>query len=107
VKGSLIIAVHNQKSFSAKILKSKSPIYDIEHTYLYSKETLYKMLQMAGYRNIIVRAYWNWITIEYLLFLLPIPSKFKVFLEKTSLGKFLRKYSICLPLGNMYAKAEL
>lgn len=107
VKGSLIIAVHNQKSYSAKILKSKSPIYDIEHTYLYSKETLYKMLQMAGYRNIIVRAYWNWITIEYLIFLLPIPNKFKVFLEKTSLGKLLRKYSICLPLGNIYAKAQL
>jgi SAM-dependent methyltransferase len=106
-RGSLLIAVHNQKSYSAKILRNKSPIYDIEHTYLYSKKTLFKILQMAGYRNIVIRPYWNWITIEYLIFLLPISNKFKVFLEKTVLGAFLRKCFICLPLGNMYATAEL
>jgi len=107
-RGYLLIAVHNQKSWSAKILKSKSPIYDIEHTYLYSKKTLYKILQIAGYKNIVIKSYWNWITVEYLMYLLPFPSKFKVFLAKTGwVGAFLRKWFICLPLGNIYAKAEI
>jgi 2-polyprenyl-3-methyl-5-hydroxy-6-metoxy-1,4-benzoquinol methylase len=41
--GSICIAVHNINSVSAKVLGNKSPIFDVEHTYLYSKSTIKKL----------------------------------------------------------------
>jgi 2-polyprenyl-3-methyl-5-hydroxy-6-metoxy-1,4-benzoquinol methylase len=102
--GYIVIAVHNQQSISAKILKSKSPIYDIEHTYLYSKKTLSQLLDLAGYKNIKVQQYWNWLTVEYLIHLMPLPVKMKLFLNSIEL---LKKISVYLPLGNIHAIAKI
>jgi SAM-dependent methyltransferase len=101
----VVIAVHNQKSFSEKILKDKSPIYDVEHTYLYSKKTLAHILKLAGFSNIKVKTYWNWVTIDYLIHLMPIPSKLKAFMNSMKIKRYYQKISLYLPLGNIYAVA--
>lgn len=64
--GSLICINHNVDAISAKILGEKSPIFDIEHTYLYNKKTLrqvfeknkFKVLQVFDVSNYYPISYW-------------------------------------------------
>ena len=103
--GQLILAVHNVKSFSALFLKNKSPIFDVEHTYLFSKKTLKMLLMSVGFRNVEVKHYKNTYSIAYLIHLIPIPKKLKITLLDSCLKDFLRRSKLKLPLGNIYAIA--
>lgn len=105
--GKILLAVHNQKSISSRLLRSRSPIYDIEHTFLYSKKTLRTVLSIAGFRNITIKSYWNWVSLSYLIHLLPLNSRMKDFIKSSRLNKLLEHISVCLPLGNIYAIAQV
>ena len=105
--GYILIAVHNHKSFSAKIMKDKSPIYDIEHTFLYSKKTLSLILKKSGFRNVEVKTYWNWVTLSYLIHLLPIPHFLKEIFISSKFKLIFDRISLYLPLGNFYAVAQI
>ena len=104
--GSICIAVHNVKSISATLLRSKSPIFDVEHTYLYSKKTLKLLLEKAGYSEIEIRHYKNSYSIAYLVHLLPIGRFLKTRILTSDLGTFLRRIRVTVPLGNMFAVAR-
>lgn len=104
--GVLCLAVHNIDSISAKLLKSKSPIFDVEHTYLYSKKTLKKLLAKSGYVNIKVSHYKNSYSLAYLVHLLPISRRGKSWLLNTRFLGVLKKSRVTVPLGNMWAYAE-
>lgn len=99
--GVVVIAVHNVKSWSARLFKSRSPIFDVEHTYLYSKKTAINILQKAGFTSVMVRSYWNVYSVKYLVQLLPIPRRFKLVILNGLIGKILHKISLPVPLGNM------
>ena len=103
--GYLILAVHNVKSISATLLKNHSPIFDVEHTYLFSKETLRLLLLSAGFTKITVRHYKNSYSLAYLLHLLPMPRSLKIRILDSKLSLLLRKIKITVPLGNIYAIA--
>jgi SAM-dependent methyltransferase len=99
--GVVVIAVHNVHSWSSRLFKSRSPIFDVEHTYLYSKKGGVNILQKAGFTNIVARSYWNVYSIKYLIQLLPIPRSFKLVILNGQVGKILSKISLPVPLGNM------
>jgi SAM-dependent methyltransferase len=99
--GVVVIAVHNVNSWSAKLFKSKSPIFDVEHTYLYSGDTAVRLLQKAGFEKVRTRSYVNIYSFRYLIQLLPIPSPIKGILLNGHLGKILSRISVPAPLGNM------
>lgn len=101
--GAICIAVHNVNSVSAKILKNKSPIFDVEHTYLYSKKTMKKILEQSRFKNIKVHHYKNSYSLAYLLHLIPINRNFKIRILNSKLGEKLRSIRITVPLGNMWA----
>jgi 2-polyprenyl-3-methyl-5-hydroxy-6-metoxy-1,4-benzoquinol methylase len=101
--GSICIAVHNINSVSAKVLGSKSPIFDVEHTYLYSQKTIKRMLTDAGFKRVKASHYKNSYSILYLIHLIPIGSGLK---KKMLESKIMRKFSnirLTVPLGNMWA----
>jgi SAM-dependent methyltransferase len=104
VPGGFILALnHDVKSLSAIILGEKSPIIDIEHTYLYSKETIHKLFSKCGFRPIEIFSPKNIVSLEYLLWLMPLPKKLKLKLL-TSKGKMfnlLLKRKMKLKLGNL------
>jgi SAM-dependent methyltransferase len=104
--GSICIAVHNVKSISATLLRSKSPIFDVEHTYLYSKKTLKLLLEKAGYSEIEIRHYKNSYSLAYLFHLLPLSRRFKSKLLNSNYGQLLRRVRLTVPLGNMWAVAR-
>jgi 2-polyprenyl-3-methyl-5-hydroxy-6-metoxy-1,4-benzoquinol methylase len=104
--GTFIAAVHNFNSWSSRLLRSKSPIVDIEHTYLYSKNTIKKLFEAAGLIEIKVGGYWNYYSLYYLIFLLPIPGDVKRKILKSNFGQKLLKLKIYIPLGNIWASGK-
>lgn len=96
-EGLLLSITHNVDGFSAKLLKEKSPIVDIEHTYLFNTRTITQLLSLSGLKVKVVGHAFNTCTIGYLLHLsnlaIPIPS-------------FLKDIEITVPLGNLYVIAK-
>lgn len=103
-QGSVLVAVHNVEALSSKLLKTKSPIFDVEHTYLYSKKSITALLESCGFKDIKVRKYWNLYSLKYLIQLLPIPSNVKAsLLTNRFTSKMFGMFRIWVPLGNMTA----
>jgi 2-polyprenyl-3-methyl-5-hydroxy-6-metoxy-1,4-benzoquinol methylase len=50
--GTFVVAVHNERSWSARLLGERSPIIDVEHTYLYSLKTGIQIFEKAGFKNV-------------------------------------------------------
>lgn len=101
--GKILIAVHNVHSISASLLKNRSPIFDVEHTYLYSKKTLNKLLRDVGFRNIEIKHYKNSYSLAYVMHLLPIPRNTKKWILNSRFNNLLRRVRVRVPLGNIYA----
>lgn len=89
---------HNVNSFSAKLMGERSPIIDIEHTYLYNPETIKLFFEKHDLK--LVKAYSpaNMISLWHFIWLLPLPS----FIKKIILlNKWLENIDIKLKLGNL------
>lgn len=87
---------HDVSSYSSKIFGEKSPIIDIEHTFLYDRKTIIKLFEKFGI--IIEKVYSpaNIISLKHLIHLLPLPLKIK--------NRFTKSNSI---LMNLRFKAKL
>ncbi|MHB8689904.1 MAG: class I SAM-dependent methyltransferase [Solirubrobacteraceae bacterium] len=100
--GGVILAFnHNVTAFSARLLGEKSPIIDVEHTYLYSPDTMRRLFTEAGYEVLTVGPVRNTYSISYLTHLVPLPRTFKQSLlprlRKTAIGRV----QLTVPLGNL------
>lgn len=104
--GTLVVAVHNVNSWSARLFRSKSPIIDIEHTYLYSRSTGEHLFTMAGLIDIKSHSYRNHYSVAYLLHLLPFPRKLKEWMLGSLLGRICQRLQISVPLGNMWISGK-
>lgn len=100
--GTFVVAVHNERSWSAKLLGERSPIIDVEHTYLYSLETGKQIFEKAGFKNVRSGAYNNHYSLAYILHLLPISRKFRKVVLGSWVGTLLSRVKIIVPLGNMW-----
>lgn len=100
--GTFVVAVHNERSWSARLLGEKSPIIDVEHTYLYSLNTGIKIFEKAGFTNVRSGSYNNHYSLAYIFHLLPISRRFRKFILKSWFGHVLSKIKIVVPLGNMW-----
>ena len=105
--GRLLIAVHNVRAISARLLKSRSPIFDIEHTYLFDKSTLKSALEKAGFKNVQVWSYKNYYSLAYLWHLLPMPTPLKLFVLNSIIGRLMEKIRFWIPLGNKIGRAHV
>lgn len=104
--GLILIITHNVESLSAKILKNRSPIIDIEHTYLFSPTTLAGLLKLYGFSITKSGPARNIYSIRYLTQMAPMPNGIKravlYLMRLTSIGCF----RLSLPLGNLYMIAQ-
>jgi SAM-dependent methyltransferase len=99
--GALVIAVHNRKSASARLLGMKSPIFDIEHLQLFCPRTGRRLLERAGFRDIGVSSLWNRYPVHYWLKLFPLPGDIKRPLLAALRRSFLGKIPLAFPPGNL------
>lgn len=93
--GGLILAFnHNIESLQAKLLKEKSPIIDVEHTYLYSPTTMRLIFKKNKFQVLRIGSSFNIYPLDYIFYLL-------------GWQKYLSwKIKFKLRLGNLYLIAQ-
>jgi SAM-dependent methyltransferase len=99
--GAILAFNHNVAAVSAKLLGERSPIVDIEHTYLYSPRTMTKLFERAGFTDIQVSPVLNTYSPAYLLHLLPLPRRLKTALVSALRRGPLAALRLRVPLGNL------
>lgn len=106
-KGGMVLTInHNVAALSARLLKEKSPIVDVEHTYLFSPATLRRIFEQNGYRVRDQGQVTNDYSIHYLVRLLPLPAGFKARFLDTLRKARPGRLSLRIPLGNLYLVAQ-
>jgi SAM-dependent methyltransferase len=105
--GGLVLCLnHNVAAVSARLLGERSPIVDIEHTYLYSPATMERLFTARGFRIRKAGSARNRYSLRYLVRLLPLPAGPKQaalgWLERHRIGRL----RLCVPLGNLYLVAQ-
>jgi SAM-dependent methyltransferase len=99
--GHMLAFNHNVHALSARVLGERSPIVDIEHTYLYSPATMRAVMEKAGFVDPRVRSVRNTCSVAHLAHLLPLPAPVKARLVRTLRGGPLRGVRVTVPLGNL------
>ena len=102
--GGFILALnHNVRALSARILKERSPIVDIEHTYLYSPASIRRLFSRFGFEVKETGSVRNLYSLGYVARLVPLPGPLKKALLATLGGTGVGRLRVKVPLGNLYA----
>jgi SAM-dependent methyltransferase len=100
--GGLILAVnHDVEALTNRLMRDRSPIIDVEHTYLYSRATMRTIFARNGFEVVEVGRVWNDYSLNYLAHLAPLPGRAKRSLLGL-LAKTVGRRSVRVPLGNLY-----
>ena len=100
--GGVIVAFnHNVSAVSARLLRERSPIIDVEHTYLYSPETIRRLFTQVGFDVVSVDSVRNTYSPAYLVHLLPLPRAFKKGVIPRVRASRLNRLELTVPLGNL------
>jgi SAM-dependent methyltransferase len=106
-RGGFILSLnHNVESWSARLLGERSPIFDIEHTFLYSPSTMRLIFEANEFKVIDQGCVWNTYSIAYLFRLLPLPSRVRHIVLHALKASTLGRLTATLPLGNLYLIAR-
>ncbi len=100
--GGVVMAFnHNVSAWSSQLLGERSPIVDVEHTYLYSPRTARALFERSGFEVVSVRPVWNTYSVRYLVRLLPLPEPQKSRLLSILGGAKAGRLRATVPLGNL------
>ena len=92
-----MLVCHDVDAATTRLLRTRSPIFDVEHLQLFSKRTASRLLSDAGLRVVTVRHFANRYPLGYWLRLAPVPDLLRRALA--SLGSV----PLTLPAGNLLA----
>ena len=102
-RGAVFLIFHNRRALSAKLLGLRSPIFDIEHLQLFSRQSARFLLEACGFRSVQLKGLCNCYPLSYWLRLFPLPRSLKkatlAVAETTRIGLM----PISLPAGNLAA----
>lgn len=107
-RGIIVLFLHNIQSITAHLLKEKSPIIDIEHTFLYSPNTLRAIVEKNAFSVLNLRKPTNYVSVRHLLRLFPLSVAVKnsILSHRSHLVQNILKTSLWLPLGNICIIAQ-
>ena len=100
--GVFVVAIHNERSWSARLMGERSPIIDVEHTHLYTLKSGEALFRKIGFTDVSSGAYNNHYSLAYILHLIPISRTFRKRILESFMGSVLSKIKVVLPLGNMW-----
>ena len=103
--GAVFFVTHDRRALSAKLLGRKSPIFDIEHLQLFSRQSMQSMLNRAGFTRIRLHRLLNRYPIHYWMKLLPFPAATKRRLIPRLKASRLGKGTVPFFAGNLVAIA--
>jgi SAM-dependent methyltransferase len=104
-QGYVAVACHDYHAFVNRIMKDKSPIFDIEHLQVFSSRSITRAMEKAGLEVVSVKPYSNTYPFAYWMRLAPIPRGIKVMPIFTK--GLLSGLPIRLPIGNLMAIARV
>ncbi len=105
--GGMILCInHNVQSVSARLLKERSPIIDIEHTYLYSSSTMSNIFAAHRFKVVHVGSVYNKYTMHYLAWLAPLPAALKSMILTFIKSSYIGHIRVSVPLGNFHVIAR-
>jgi hypothetical protein len=84
----------------------RSPIIDIEHTYLYSKSTIRQIFGANGFSVVEVGTAANTLSLRYLFQLLPLPKGLKRASLSALHSQPIGEWRFTVQLGNLYLIAQ-
>jgi SAM-dependent methyltransferase len=99
--GGLLIACHNRRAMTNRLLGRRSPIFDVEHLQLFSPRSAIELLQTAGFKAISVRAYVNRYPLHYWARLFPMPASVKLGTIQLMKSAGVGHLPLPMPAGNM------
>jgi SAM-dependent methyltransferase len=100
--GGVVLAFnHNVRAWSARLLAERSPIVDVEHTYLYSPRTMRALFERAGFEVESVGPALNTYALSYLVHLVPFPARLKAAAISRLRGSRVGRVEATVPLGNL------
>lgn len=105
--GGIVLALnHDVESLSAKIMGERSPIFDVQHTYLYSKKTQTALFKKNNFQIKEVFNVWNSYRLRYWLKLAPVGTSVKKIVSRILM--FLHLWNLKIPLraGNLAIIAQ-
>jgi SAM-dependent methyltransferase len=101
--GFVFLVFHDSRALSAKLLGTKSPIFDIEHLQLFSQKPSAELLRRAGFTAIGVAPILNVYPLRYWARLFPFPKAIKPAIIAFLRRSFPGSVPIPLPAGNLTA----
>ena len=101
--GALVTVTHDYRSLVNKLLGKKSPIIDIEHMQIFSKNSISELLLRTGFAKVSVNSFSNKYTLRYWLRISPLPAVLKKFLNKCFSIPILRQRRLNINVGNIIA----
>ncbi len=105
--GGLLLALnHDVGALTNRIMGERSPIIDVEHTYLYSCTTMDAIFARNGFDVLEVGRAWNDYSLRYLARLAPLPARVKRVLLNGAVSSHLARINVRAPLGNLYLVAR-
>ena len=101
--GVFLSASHNYRALSARLLKNKSPIFDIEHLQLFSLKSCKIYYDRCGYKDIHVEPMTNIYPLNYWIRLLPFPTLLRIVIQNTL--RITKSGDLRIPIraGNLWA----
>ncbi len=105
-QGLILTISHDMGAMTNRILKDRSPVIDIEHTYLFDKKTLSTLLKKHGFETVAFHACKNTHTLRHWCELIPLPRSIKIPLLKTIAGLKVSELPIQLKAGNFVCIAQ-
>lgn len=105
--GGLILCLnHNVESVSAHVMGERSPIIDIEHTYLYGPATMRRIFEAGGFKVLQQGHVNNTYSLGYVTHLVPVPARVKAMALTTLNRSRVGRIAVPVPLGNLYLIAS-
>ncbi len=99
--GKLFLIMHDEGSLSARLLGERSPIVDIEHTFLYNRKTLSALLKAQGFKVRAVFNVTNKYPLRYWVKIMPAPKSIKERVLNTLAKSPLGQLPCSFNAGNM------
>lgn len=104
--GSILSFQHDVRAWSARLLGERSPIFDIEHTYLYDRRTLAQLFERHGFEVLESGPVRNTCSLAHLVHLLPMPALLKTTARRSLGALHVDRLAVTIPLGNILAIAR-
>lgn len=101
--GAFVTVTHDYRSLVNRLLGRRSPIIDIEHLQLFSRQSIRYLFENVGYSDVKVSAFVNRYSLQYWIRLAPLPHVIKRFLSKFMARVGLDHVKLGVNVGNLIA----